>query len=170
MYLNAFKYILDNCVLPTLCSQCGGCPFSVPALLCRCVQTQLHKDMIWGVWCGGTWVTYAGSWPAFYWTPLEGVGKPIVSQVFSCKISTWPHKCFWLSGHKLPDTPKSCRNSSEKSGGCYIAIRNGRTLHMNTHGFRMGCSTRSYTGRCEGQVSTNIWLYSARQKKCTNIT
>lgn len=50
--------------------------FSVPAWLCPCTLSpctlsQLHKYMVWWVWCGETQVASTDHWPQPYWNDLE---------------------------------------------------------------------------------------------------
>lgn len=50
-----------------------GRPFSVPAWLRPCVQSQIHKDMVWGVWCEETRMVCTEPWHQPYWTPLGSI-------------------------------------------------------------------------------------------------
>ena len=48
--------------------------------LCPCVQSKVHKDMVWWVWCEGTWLACTEPWPQTYWAPLGRISRFIASQ------------------------------------------------------------------------------------------
>lgn len=67
-----------------------------------------------------------------------------------------------LTTNSYRHTSKSSGKLSKKSKGCYTH-KEGK-LRTNSYAFEMECPTKFY--RCDGQVSTSIWLYSLSHHMC----
>lgn len=60
-----------------------GRPTSASAWQHPCVQSEVHKDMIWWVWCVMTWLAYTEPWPQPHpihlgWTGLLAVNQALL--------------------------------------------------------------------------------------------
>ncbi len=67
--------ILDNLVLPTLFQLCYF-QFPVSTWQCPCAESQVHKEMLFLVWCGR-----AEPWPQPYPTPLSNKSSKLNNKI-----------------------------------------------------------------------------------------
>ena len=52
----------------------------------------------------------------------------------------------WLNGHKYPNTDTSNLVESLPRRVAAVIAANGVQLHINAHGFRMGCQQQAHIG------------------------
>lgn len=104
-----------------------GRPFLIQAWLRPCVQSKVHKDMIWQVWYGGTPENCTEPWPEHLLDKLE-------YQLWA--RTSVPYR---TNGHRKP---------SERNWGCY----NCKLFHLliNACGFGVGYPPSSCL--CKGHV------------------
>lgn len=122
-----------------------GRPIAGPAGLCPCAQSELHKDNVRWIWCGGTWLACSSD--------LNTTGRDESTNCEPGLLSQHVPSLMIESAQIPTDTLQNLVESLPRRP--VIAGKWGPNCF---HGFIVGCPTSSYM--CDGPVSTDFWPYT----------
>lgn len=94
-----------------------------------------------------TWESCTELWPQAHWTPLRLIGMTTGPRLFAGHWWLTSIMLLWLKG-KIPTTALQSLMESLPWGVVVIITTKGDELHINAHGFRMGCSVSTNFRPC----------------------
>lgn len=142
--------MLDNCALSNIVTPIWWMSLSFTAWLCLCLQGQLHKDMVWPVWCERTQVICTDH-------RSQPFGRNCFTHIESSLLLQPPYLTstvlYWPIGHTFP------QRHPEILWISFPEVWRPLQLHINAQVFGMGRPTS--LDRHDGKESTQCWAYSA---------